>query len=173
MKSIAIIPVSFSDQKLLELIGELLFSKFSFLSKVIKTEEDLSNFFSTDRKQYYSTKILQHFLQSDTSAFDKILLITGVDLYVPILTFVFGEAQLGGRGAIVSSHRLHQEFYGLKRDEKLLKERIIKEVLHELGHTFGLRHCLNWDCVMHASASIEEIDIKGKEFCPLCKEKIG
>lgn len=89
------------------------------------------------------------------------------------MTFVFGEAQLKGKHSIVSVCRLHEEFYLEKTDEKLLLERAMKEVLHELGHNFGLLHCTNWDCVMHSSLGIEEVDIKGGRFCNKCKEMIS
>ena len=66
------------------------------------------------------------------------------DLYVPVLTFVFGEAQLEGNCAVVSTARLHEEFYGMPASDDLLGERLLKEAVHELGHTFGLRHCADW-----------------------------
>jgi archaemetzincin len=68
--------------------------------------------------------------------------------------------------------RLHEEFYSERTDEVLLKERTLKEILHELGHNFGLKHCINWDCVMHSSTSIEEVDIKGKSYCSECYRSI-
>ena len=77
--------------------------------------------------------------------------VTVGDLYVPLLTFVFGEAQVDGSCATVSTARLRKEFYGLPADEALLRERLLKESLHELGHTFGLRHCADWRCVMASS----------------------
>ena len=60
-----------------------------------------------------------------------------VDLYIPILKYVFGEAQVGGPCALVLARPLHQEFYGLARDTELLQQRLLKESVHELGHTFG------------------------------------
>ena len=77
--------------------------------------------------------------------------MTEIDLYIPVLTFVFGEAQLADGGAVVSAHRLHQEFYGMPTDPELLHERLLKESLHELGHTYGLRHCPDYTCVMSSS----------------------
>ena len=74
-----------------------------------------------------------------------------MDLYIPVLTFVFGEAQLSDGGAVVSAHRLRQEFYGMPTDPELLHERLLKESLHELGHTYGLRHCPDYTCVMSSS----------------------
>ena len=67
----------------------------------------------------------------------RLLGITQLDLYIPILTFVFGEAQLGGASAVVSYHRLQQEFYGLPQDRDLLANRLLIESVHELGHTLA------------------------------------
>ena len=84
------------------------------------------------------------------------------------MTFVFGEAQLNGKHSIVSICRFYEEFYSGKTNYNLLLKRVSKEVFHELGHNFGLKHCPNWDCVMHASLSIEEVDIKGDQYCKDC-----
>jgi archaemetzincin len=98
----------------------------------------------------------------------RLLAVTSVDLYVPVLTFVFGEAQLTGSCAVVSLHRLREEFYGLPPREDLMRERLVKEAVHELGHTFGLRHCDDWRCVMTSSHAVERLDVKSAEFCFLC-----
>ena len=93
-----------------------------------------------------------------------------MDLYIPVLTFVFGEAQLADGGAVVSTHRLRQEFYGLPANPELLHVRLLKEALHELGHTYGLRHCPDYTCVMSASNGVERIDLKQAEFCTHCAQ---
>jgi len=99
--------------------------------------------------------------------------VTEVDLFIPILTFVFGEAQLGDTGALVSTHRLRPEFYGMPNDPELLRVRLLKEALHELGHTLGLQHCPDYLCVMSASHSVERIDLKRAGFCKACTAASG
>ena len=131
--------------------------------------ERLNVAFARDRfrNQYYSTAILQA-MQPLARPGARLLAVTAVDLYVPVLTFVFGEAQLSGGCAVVSLHRLREEFYGLPAREELMRERLVKEAVHELGHTFGLRHCDDWRCVMTSSHAVERLDVKGAEFCFLC-----
>jgi archaemetzincin len=129
---------------------------------------DPSLFYDPERDQYHSTRILKTISDQTPDDYVKVLGLTEIDLFIPILTFVFGEAILGGRSAIVSTHRLYQEFYGLPGDEDLLIRRTEKEVIHELGHTFGLIHCRDCQCVMHASRDVEEVDVKSSAFCERC-----
>ena len=117
------------------------------------------------RGQYFSTAILRSltpFIPPDAS---RILAITDADLFVPQLNFVFGEAAIDGRVCIISLHRLKPEFYGRPPDERLFTERAIKEAIHELGHTFGLRHCPDPRCVMFFSNTIGDTDRKSTQFC--------
>ena len=129
--------------------------------------------FSRDagRNQYHSTAIIQR-LERAADPDARVLGVTACDLYVPVLTFVFGEAQLDGNCAVVSTARLKEEFSGLPRREELFLERLIKEAAHELGHTFGLRHCMDWRCVMASSHAVERLDVKGAEFCRACRKPV-
>ena len=130
--------------------------------------------FDAVRGQYNSRMLLAQLLrQSDGhraagGEAPRILGVTSVDLFIPVLTFVFGEAQLDGRAAVVSAHRLDTALYGLPADDEKLFERLEKEALHELGHTYGLLHCPDGRCVMASSTYVEEIDLKGARFCDRC-----
>jgi len=134
---------------------------------------DLKLFYTRERNQYHSTLILAQLLKHLPREDDKILGITSVDLYLPVLTFVFGESQLAGNGAVISTHRLRNEFYGLPPDNELLLERTVKEAVHELGHAFGLVHCSNYSCVMNSSTYVENIDLKSSRFCKACQAEMG
>jgi archaemetzincin len=98
--------------------------------------------------------------------------VTDIDLYIPILKYVFGEAQVGGPCAVVSTFRLRQEFYGLDRDDALLRERLLKECAHELGHTLSLRHCQDYRCVMASSHAVEWIDLRESVLCEACRSQV-
>jgi archaemetzincin len=138
-------------------------------TECIHLEMDLPRYYSADRGQYNATLILAGLLRLHADAEAKIVGITRVDLFIPVLTFVFGQAQLEGPGALVSTHRLRNEYYGLPRDEERLIERTIKEVVHEAGHSFGLVHCPDYSCVMHAATYVEDVDLKSAHFCPHCE----
>jgi archaemetzincin len=128
--------------------------------------------FHGERQQYHSSEILQR-MQSLLAADSwRVLGITAIDLYIPILTFVFGEAQMSGPCAVISTHRLHQEFYGLPPDHELFRQRLIKEAVHELGHTLSLTHCDDYRCVMASSHAVEWIDLKGSALCGSCRSAV-
>jgi archaemetzincin len=102
----------------------------------------------------------------------KLLAVTERDLFIPVLTFVFGHAQLGGRAGVVSLARLRQEFYGLEPDGQVFLERALKEVLHEAGHLFGLVHCQDGGCAMSLATGVRQIDRKRAAFCAHCAARI-
>ena len=133
-----------------------------------RAEFDLRAAYDASRRQTNSTQLLGQILEGAPSPGKKRIGIVDVDLFIPILTFVFGEAQLGGTAAIVSTHRLSDQFYGLARNDVRMLERLEKELVHELGHTFGLYHCQQFECVMRASTYVEEIDLKKVYPCSNC-----
>ncbi len=124
--------------------------------------------FDGSRGQYNSTSLLALLLAEPTTDEGPVLGVAAVDLFIPILTHVFGEAQLGGRAAVVSTYRLDSAQYGLPSDPGLLLDRLVKEAAHELGHTCGLVHCSDSSCVMRSSTYVEDIDLKSERFCSAC-----
>lgn len=135
------------------------------------TEEchlDLELFYNPGRRQYDGNRLLDHLDGYQDGNYEKLIGLFKVDIYVPILTFIFGQAVLNRQIAITSTFRLRNELYGLKQDDKLLLSRTIKEVIHELGHTFGLIHCNTSTCVMRSSTYVEDIDQKEGSLCTRC-----
>jgi archaemetzincin len=141
--------------------------------EVLPVPFDAEPAFHLGRQQYHSTQILagmQTCLRPDSW---RLLAVTPFDLYIPILTFVFGEAQLDGPCAVVSTHRLRQEFYGLPSDPELMHQRLLKEAVHELGHTLSLTHCEDYQCTMAPSHAVEWIDLKRISLCMNCRVRLG
>ena len=173
MRIISLVPIGQIERDHLELLGEQLASRLQAACLIQPQRQNGEFAFSRSRGQYHSTEILKWLAQDPHMESWRILGVTDMDLYIPILTFVFGEAQLSAAAAVVSTHRLRQEFYGMPQDPELLQERLLKEALHELGHTYGLRHCPDYLCVMSSSNSAERIDLKQAEFCPACAAVAG
>lgn len=117
--------------------------------------------YNRERDQYDAEVLLQSTRKA--SDHTRVLGVTEADLYVPGLHFVFGLAQSHGKAAVISLHRLHSG-----ADDTLFLARAVKEAVHELGHTFGLAHCDDPDCVMHFSNSLADTDRKGQAYCPRC-----
>jgi archaemetzincin len=159
---------SFPAETLIDLSAGLR-KRFGVTCEVLPSEPEPSFAFNFARQQYSSTEILAFLMKYRIPGNQRILAVTAVDLYIPILTFVFGEAQLHGSCAVVSFHRLRQEFYGLPANSTVLRERLLKEAVHELGHTLPLAHCEDYQCVMAPSHGVEWIDLKTSQFCASCQ----
>lgn len=125
--------------------------------------------FDPRRNQHSSGEILKWLLPLAPQG-GKVLGITDRDLFIPILTYVFGEAQLDGAAAVVSTARLGDELAFL--GERVLRERLVKEAVHELGHCFGLRHCHTPGCVMGRAAGVRDVDEKGQGLCTDCRARL-
>ena len=177
MSAIHLLPLGNPRPDLVEGVSRPLEQAFRVGVESHDVDVDLEQFFDAARGQYNSTRLLMHLKQAYAAGFGnrdpKVLAIIPHDLFIPILTYVFGEAEVAGNVAVVSYYRLAPERYGLSQDRKLLQERLVKEAIHELGHAYSLIHCSRQDCVMHASSYVEEIDLKGRGFCQECEKGLG
>ena len=170
-QSIQIISFGHFENNLLTKISDDLTEQFTLPVIFVESHLDLSEFYDPIRRQYNANKILK---KIDTLYFFKALKTIGlleVDLFIPVLTYIFGQAVFKGNTGIASLYRLKNEQYGIKPDEKLLFERFNKVIIHELGHTFGLVHCHNPTCVMRSSTYVEDIDQKEHSLCTSCREE--
>jgi archaemetzincin len=149
-------------------LEEALVATFGRPVKSFDSPLNISFAFDPTRGQYHGSSLLLRLVDERPPDTDKILGVTEADLFVPVFDFLFGEAQLGGEGAVMSTYRLRNEQYGLPPDEDVFRERLVKEAIHELGHAFGLIHCFNPFCVMNPSTFIEQIDAKSKDLCRQC-----
>ena len=156
------------ESQTLRSLAEKVHKVFGVGTEIVPSAIRIDRAFDQSRRQYNSTALLALLIENSTSSEIKDILIVDVDLYIPVLTYVFGEAQLSGIAAIVSTHRLHNQFYGLPRNDGSMMQRLEKEVIHELGHTFGLYHCRQFECVMRSSTYVEEIDLKKADPCGSC-----
>jgi len=171
MRLLELLPIGDLDGGVLMELGPAMAEAFGTPCQVISRRLDPEGAFHGERQQYHSSELIrqmQAYLSPDSW---RILGVAAVDLYIPILTFVFGEAQMGGPCAVVSTYRLRQEFYGLPEDRALLRDRLLKEAVHEIGHTLHLTHCDDYRCAMAPAHAVEWIDLKESVLCAGCQSR--
>lgn len=160
------------EAPLLTRLADRLGRIFTATVQVRPAQFDPERAFDGSRGQYNSTSLLARLLGDAKAYPGRVLGVASVDLFIPIFTHVFGEAQLAGRAAVVSTYRLDNRQYGLPENDGLLVERLVKEATHELGHTYGLLHCTHPSCVMRSSSYVEDVDLKSEQFCPACRATV-
>jgi archaemetzincin len=165
--SIVISPIGDLDKELLEQLAQEISRVFGCQTANIPLLNDLDFALDNERRQYHSTPILEILAGKAPPRAVKVLGIAQVDLFIPILTYVYGEAQLGGKACIISTYRLKEGLTPLNRTV-LYRQRVVKEALHELGHTFKLRHCRDQACIMHYCRSTRDVDLKSDQLCRYC-----
>lgn len=172
MRGIALwwIGAASADPHLLDGVLRHLSDEYRLPALAHESAERPSGAFDPRRGQHSSSRILEWLVGQMPPGAVRILGVTDADLFIPILTFVFGEAQLRGRAAVVSTARLGDST-GLSPDPRRLLSRLSKECVHELGHTFGLVHCRSPRCVMGRSASLVDVDEKSPHLCPACRSR--
>jgi archaemetzincin len=172
MKHLQLLPIGKLDGGLLLNLAPAMADTFRVPCEILARPLDPAFAFHSEREQYHSSELLhrmQGFLAPNSW---RVLGVAAVDLYIPVLTFVFGEAQMGGPCAVVSLHRLRQEFYGLPEDADILRQRLVKEAVHEIGHTLDLTHCDDYRCAMAPSHAVEWIDLKDSALCASCQSQV-
>lgn len=155
--------------ELLEGVRRSVRREYEIPARIELSQEAPADAFDARRGQHSSTRILS-WLQERHGGAHRVLGVTDADLFIPILTFVFGEAQLGGRAAIVSTARLGDTPL-IPGEAARIALRLQKEAVHELGHTFGLLHCADARCAMARSPSLRHVDAKSTALCRACRAR--
>lgn len=170
---ITIVSFGLFEKEFLEKVSIGVMNEFKSIVTIRDAHIDISEFYDPVRRQYNGDKLLKQVAALNGNGNSKTIGLFNVDLYIPILTYIFGQAQLNGKTAIASHYRLSNERYGMPADDNLLLQRFTKEVIHELGHTFGLIHCHTPNCVMRSSTYVEDIDQKEAQLCAKCQDELG
>ncbi len=138
--------------------------------RVAQTIADAPEAYDSRRNQYHSTRILtllENYVRK--MQLDKLLGVASFDLYVPEMNFVFGEARSPGRVGVISTYRLKPKN---RNETDLLRSRVVKEAVHEIGHMMDLKHCSSPTCVMNFSETLRDTDNKSYDFCETCKSQL-
>lgn len=164
-ESMVLLPLGPVERGVLDFLKSELPVQFHSPVRVADPVPLMPDAFDAKRKQYNSTKLLEHLFDSRRNLSERWLGVTEADLYVPTMNFVFGQADTEHHIAVISLARLGEEFYRHKPNLQRLQLRALKEAIHELGHTYGLNHCSNSHCVMFFSNSLQDTDAKSANFC--------
>jgi len=171
VSEISIVPINGVDPALLWRLGPCLEERFleTFLVRApVRVPKTALN---SVRKQMFFGSLAAKVTAAYPSRDELILAVTDFDLYKTSHQYIFGGSDEAKRCAIVSVHRLTSEFYGEAADENLRFQRLLKESVHEIGHTLGLKHCYDARCAMHLSNSIYDTDNKAPNFCEACNRR--
>ncbi|MEW5875107.1 MAG: archemetzincin [Candidatus Zixiibacteriota bacterium] len=165
---ILVVGVDCAEPALLPRLARELETTLGVTAEVLDATIQATAALDPSRNQHNSSLLLRALCDLGFELPMRVLGVSSYDLFAPVLTYVFGEAQLRGPAAVVSTFRLRPERYGLPPDENVLARRLLVEAVHELGHTAGLRHCLTHGCAMNGSTYVEDIDLKGPGLCESC-----
>jgi len=168
VSSLCLVSVGRVDEEVMSLVARRVQDVFSLAVSRGPGLPEPGHAFDVRRQQYSSVTIMRELVSRRPLETSRLLAVTEKDLFIPMLSFIYGQAQLGGHVAMVSLARLRQEFYQMPANQRLTASRAVKECFHELGHTFGLVHCLNSQCPMALSTNIVQLDQKTAEFCHAC-----
>ena len=129
-----------------------------------------------ERRQLLAPDLLEHLrtiLPADAYA---LVGLTAVDLYPgPDWNFVFGMASFRERVGVYSIARYHPSFAGgggKSPAAPWVLSRTLKVMAHEIGHMFGMEHCIYYECVMNGSNHLAETDRRPMNLCPVCLRKL-
>jgi archaemetzincin len=130
----------------------------------------------TKKRQLLTTEILTWLLTQKPADTFALIAVTMEDLYPDERwNFVFGQAMLQG-GAGVFSFARYDPAFGSGSDSgdaaPLILKRSIKVLCHEMGHMFGIRHCVFFECLMSGSNHLRETDARPMHLCPVCLRKL-
>jgi archaemetzincin len=173
LQNITLITFGYFDDDFLRKVADGVRLEFPASVNIREGHLDLSEYYDPGRRQYNGGKLLKEVDSRYSADSVKTLGLFSVDLFIPILTYIFGQAFLNGRTGIASLYRLSNERYGMSSDDRSIHERFKKEVIHELGHTFGLIHCHIPTCVMRSSTYVEDIDQKNSSLCIKCRNEMN
>jgi len=172
LPTITLVSFGHFEKDFLENIAASVRSEFRCLVILREGHIDLGEYYDPARRQYNGNNLLKMVDALSFPNSSKTLGLFNVDLFIPILTYIFGQAFLNGRSGIASLYRFSNERYGISGNNHYLLERFRKEVIHELGHTFGLIHCPTIICVMRSSTYVEDVDQKKQHLCHNCSAQL-
>jgi len=158
---VGILPVGEIDGSLVQSVAGSLSGEFHVPGNILPAVAPFLDAFDNRRVQYDAGVIIKKLENMDFSGYAKVIALFDEDLFIPVFSFVLGEARMGGRCALVSLHRLHND-----------PTRAVKVAMHEFGHLMNLGHCDQRGCVMNFSKDTKHLDMVSTTFCRVCRQSV-
>ena len=165
---IGVVPVGGVPELAPRVIVGHIIGYFKLAAEILPPCDPPAAAFDKIQRQYNAALLLSLFESGPYDNYDKIISVFSDDLFIPTFAYVFGEAQQGGRHALVSLFRLAMEKEGRRPPAAVLCERAAKVALHELGHLYNLSHCQEKNCLMHYAGGLADLDSIPLYFCRYC-----
>ncbi|MFC1534445.1 archaemetzincin family Zn-dependent metalloprotease [Thermodesulfobacteriota bacterium] len=172
MPPIGVLPMGDVPQIAVKSVAAYILGYLNLETDILSSLEHPEYAYDKKRLQYDAGTILKTLEPISFNAYSKIVCVLDADLFVPILTYVFGEARQGGKHALVSINRLKKNPDGSVPPMDLVLERTAKIALHELGHLFDIHHCTDGKCLMFFLATLKDLDNVSPYFCRYCSISI-
>ena len=169
-RRVGVVPLGSVPTMAVEVIGAHISGYMKLEPRVLPDLDAPEYAFDPRRNQYDAAAVIRR-LESEAEAIGgcwKLLAVVDADLFVPIFTYVFGEARQGGTCAVVSLFRLRKHTDGSTPPPSVILERAAKVALHELGHLMNVFHCDDPHCLMHFTGGVADLDVTPLFFCRYC-----
>jgi len=173
MNRVYLLPVGNVKEEILKRLLPCLEERFLFGFTCLPVLSVPGNAYNVVKRKYLSPVICEKIKSEFPEDARFVLGITDVDTYDNSSNLIYNFTHSEDRVGLVSLYRLNPAFSGRASDEDLFFQRVLKEVVHELGHLIGFRHCFNSLCPMYFSYSINDTDKKGSFFCGECEKKLN
>lgn len=171
-ETLFIVPFEDVPLEMLDKISSAVSDQMPLQCRITEPEEIPDEAFNLKRNQFISDVILKHLRDKYAGPGCRVLGVVEDDLYTANMNFIFGQADVVSAVALISLARLMPHIDSLKGAEGIVFRRALIEAIHELGHTYGLKHCSNPECVMFFSNSLRDTDMKTRKFCARCMHQI-
>ena len=165
---IGVVPVGDVPELAAKVIAAHIVGFLKLAAEVLAPVQPPATAFDAGHERYNAARILRCFESGPYDRYDKVIAVFNVDLFIPTFAYVFGEAEQGGKHALVSLFRLKKEREGHNPTSAIPYERGAKVALHELGHLYNLTHCEDKNCLMHYSGGLTDLDNIPINFCRYC-----
>jgi archaemetzincin len=173
MPPVAVIPFDNASLTAAKVIAAHVSGYLNLSAEILRPLEIPPEAFDEERLQYNAGTLIAAIEAKPLNDYFKVIALFDVDLFIPLLTHVFGEARQNGRVALVSLYRLSSHPDGSSPSADQVLERVAKIALHEMGHLLNLLHCDDHRCLMHFTGNLEMLDQTSFNYCRYCRRYLG